>query len=81
MDRHNRLYAKALGCIVNVNSFDGGMRVVIHHRSSSGVVTWAGSFEWGDEGRFNDRIRDWLDSLPWPHDDDPRVAIAEGSPV
>jgi hypothetical protein len=63
--------AKAVGCEPRLSTFDGGQTLSMTHTASG--VTWRGSFMWGDERRFIHRARKWLNTLPWPREDDPRV--------
>lgn len=74
MDKFNADYARALGLTVETFQFDGGQTVTLTVPGTCGPLVWRGSFEWGDEDRFNRTVRTYLDSLPWPTEDDPRVA-------
>lgn len=68
-----REYISALGGTVDVFTFDCGQR----WRIKVGLVTWSNSFECGDEVRFALAVQRWLDGLPWPREDDPRVDVED----
>lgn len=70
-------YITALGGTVETFTFDCGQRWAI----KVGIVTWSGSFECGDEVRFEQAVRRWLNSLPWPREDDPREDMQEDTYV
>lgn len=63
-------YIEALGLTLERFQFDGGQTWVIKGR---GLPVWRGSYEWGEERHFENRLRAALDAIPWPTDDDPRV--------
>jgi len=66
-------YAQFLGCTVAQSQFDGGQSVAVSYGSGAVMVTWRGSYEWGDDAQFARRLARWLNGLPWPTEDDPRV--------
>lgn len=63
-------YIKALGLTADWFQFDGGRSLTIKGR---GLPVWRGSYEWGEESRFDHLVRMHLDAVPWPTEDDPRV--------
>lgn len=64
-------YCLAMNVAYMVNQFDGGQTWTF----SRDGVTWSGSFDWGGEDAFFAAVTKWLDSLPWPTEDDPRVQM------
>lgn len=62
-------YIEALGGTVVTFTFDCGQQWSI----KVGIARLTDAFECGDEARFEQRVRRWLDGLPWPREDDPRV--------
>lgn len=63
-------YVLAMGLTAEWRQFDGGRTLII---SGRGFPVWRGSYEWGEEGAFEHRVRAHLDDLPWPGDGDPRI--------
>lgn len=72
-------YAQTLGCVATTSLHDSGQTVVVSYGTGADMVTWRGSFDWGDEDRFNGRLLKWLNTLPWPGADDPRDDAPEGA--
>lgn len=68
-------YILAMGLSPTWHQFDGGRNLII--TGLNGRPVWRGSYEWGEELLFERRVRSYLDRLPWPGDDDPRVATAQ----
>lgn len=77
MFKELQAYITALGGTLERFTFDCGERWAIR----VGIVTWSGSYECGDEVRFAQSVRRWLDSLPWPREDDPREGMSEDTYV
>jgi hypothetical protein len=75
----NRQYAEDLGVEVTTSLFDGGqtytLRVVRGDQPGyNGPYSIRLTYYWGDNvGRFNRAVKAWLDDVPWPTEDDPRV--------
>lgn len=64
--------AEALGVTVETFQFDGGVTVRMTHPSEDRAFSL--TREWGDSiAAFEARIQKWLNTLPWPTEDDPRV--------
>lgn len=64
------VYAAALGVEWRHHTFDGGQTVTLTYQG----FTWRGSYNWGDDATFLTNAQHFLDGLPWPTSDDPRVA-------
>jgi hypothetical protein len=74
-----RTYAAQLGVDVEVNTHDSGQTwtlEVLRGEASgyTGPFTIRASYEWGEEDRHFARLNEWLNGVPWPSEDDPRVA-------
>jgi hypothetical protein len=64
-------YTLAMNVAVMVNQHDGGQTWTLSRLSDGARLRL--SFDWGDEDRHYADITRWLDTLPWPGEDDPRV--------
>lgn len=74
MNKANKDYADLLGVTYEMSLFDGGQTYRLAHATGKLTVT----YYWGDdEARLDRTITRWLNSLPWPTEDDPRV-VEEG---
>jgi hypothetical protein len=60
-----------LGCTVVARAFDDGMSVAIFHGPSG--TGFRRFVLWDEQPRTMKRLQTWLNTLPWPTDDDPRV--------
>lgn len=72
-----RDYAALLGIAIHIAQFDCGQNWTF---SLPGGGSHRDSFECGDEARFEQRVRRFLDDQPWLGEDDPRVGM-EGTYV
>lgn len=63
-------YAKLLGCAVVLNTHDSGQTLRITRGPGE---LFQGSYQWGEEPAFFERVQTFLDGLSWPTEDDPRV--------
>lgn len=64
--------ARALGCVVALNTHDSGQTLALSHGAGADMVSFRGGYQWGEEDQFARRVQKWLNTLPWPTDDDPR---------
>jgi len=74
MNEFNRKYAEILGVEVTERQFDNGVFVTLEHRGEQSSAKWSGMMVHGESEKFNRRVMKWLHTLPWPREDDPRVA-------
>jgi hypothetical protein len=76
VDKAVRDYVVAMEFSMMLNTFDGGQSLTLERKEADGRTTrLRDSYYWGDEDRFNRRVRQWLDSQPWPREDDPRASM------
>lgn len=73
--RELKAYVAVMGGEYRAFLFDGGVTVTI----TVGTETFRATHEWGDdEARLIKNATRFLNGLPWPGEDDPRV-IHEGA--
>lgn len=72
MNKATKDYADDLNVAVVQHLFDGGTTYALSAPNGKRIRL---TYYWGDdEARFDRSITEWLDAVPWPTEDDPRVA-------
>lgn len=79
MNNANRQYAADLGVVIDRRQFDDGETFYLRVKRGdlpgyNGPYTTRLTFRYGDnEALFEHIVKQWLDTVPWPTEDDPRV--------
>lgn len=64
-----RRYAAVVGASFETFQFDGGLTIAMTHGGNG----FRDSEDWGGIDRLYRSATKWLNNLPWPTEDDPRV--------